>query len=647
LLCCVLFHVRQASSSWAEHQYFVMQGANGAVQKPPASVGPNVQGTEEEYQLEKKLQTALFGAVYQAKGLSSGRPVAVKVLHKAELRKISKNTSIEFCETPLSEVEFRPYMQGCEHVLSVNDVFEDDFCHYVVFDLAHGGDLLEALKKKPRGFSEVEAQYFLRQAILGLHHLHDQNVALQDVSLENLLLFVAPSGAFQVKVCDPGQASIFSRLDGKELPCNFRGLVGKSFRAPELYEHRPYYATKVDSWCVGWSTFYLLTAQSLFQSADPKELDPDWNLFAKSDFQKLFRQKDVRLSATCVDFILKLLRRDPSERMSLSEALDHQWLSSCNQPVQAPRDLREIALRPRPPRSQPLPPTPIHEQASNAQDSSAVKPSTASSGLPLTKLSIPVPEYPNMPRPLYPARSSSTDITRSDVVSPTPPARGRAGYYSRIGGDRCIVAQSPASRSPSPTSIATVLAGRQTPRTPNWSTSGPRRTSDLARTPIIAARRGPVSPGPSAIRRAGSPAPELIRARSPSPAVEGGWRWPATVDDRQEQMRPAVAWSARQTHYWPVPNQSPAGPTRAVSPTSTTFRPWQLRPTSPVARQIPIPERRMSPSPQRTFFAIGGGGQYPSTLNSARGRSLTRLAGVQASTPFAWPREGATASVRY
>ena len=32
------------------------------------------------------------------------------------------------------------------------------YCHYVVFDLARGGDLLEALKKKPRGFPEEEAR---------------------------------------------------------------------------------------------------------------------------------------------------------------------------------------------------------------------------------------------------------------------------------------------------------------------------------------------------------------------------------------------------------------------------------------------------------------------------------------------------------
>ena len=40
----------------------------------------------------------------------------------------------------------------------MTEAFEDAYCHYVVFDLARGGDLLEALKRKPRGFPEDDAR---------------------------------------------------------------------------------------------------------------------------------------------------------------------------------------------------------------------------------------------------------------------------------------------------------------------------------------------------------------------------------------------------------------------------------------------------------------------------------------------------------
>jgi len=320
------------------------QQPNGSM---PKVVGPNVQGHREEYQLVRRLQSALFGGVYEAKGLSSGRDFAIKVLHKSELSKAQESTSIEFCEVPLSEIRFADLMRGYEHVMEAEEHFEDAYCFYVVFELCRGGDLLEALKQKPHGFDEPHVQYLIQQAARGLAYLHKRRVAMQDVSLENMLLHVQEStGHYQVKVCDPGQAVVFE-LDqnGEEIPVNFRGLVGKSFRPPELHEQRPYSATKVDSWCLGWSTFYLLTAQPLFMSADPVQQDADWLLFQNGEFATLFQQKSNLCSPTGLDFIFRLLQIEPRRRMSITDALGHKWLKDPKiLPVLASKELLPEAL---------------------------------------------------------------------------------------------------------------------------------------------------------------------------------------------------------------------------------------------------------------------------------------------------------------
>lgn len=313
---------------------------NGA--SMPKVVGPNVQGNREEYQLVRRLQSALFGGVYEAKGLTSNRDFAIKVLHKSELTKAQESSSIEFCEVPLSEIRFAELMRGHTHVMEPEEHFEDAYCFYVVFELARGGDLLEALKQKPHGFDEAHAQYLIRQAALGLAFLHERKVAMQDVSLENFLLHVEETtGHYSVKVCDPGQAVVFDvDQDGEELPVNFRGLVGKSFRPPELHEQTQYSATKVDSWCLGWSTFYLLTAQPLFMSADPAQQDSDWLLFQNGDFATLFQQKCNLCSPTALDFIFRLLQIKPRNRMSIADALNHSWLADPNvPPVMAPKEI--------------------------------------------------------------------------------------------------------------------------------------------------------------------------------------------------------------------------------------------------------------------------------------------------------------------
>lgn len=323
---------------------------NGLMQQnaPPTKVvGPNVKGKREEYQLIRRLQSALFGGVYEARGRSSGKDFAIKVLHKSELAKAQECNSIEFCEAPLSEIRFAELMKGDEHVMEAEEHFEDQYCWYVVFELARGGDLLEALKQKPRGFDEAHAQYLIRQAAKGLAFLHRRRVAMQDVSLENMLLHVnEQTGHYQVKVCDPGQAVVFEVDNhGEEKLVNFRGLVGKSFRPPELHDQSPYVATKVDSWCLGWSTFYLLTAQPLFMSADPAQQDADWLLFQQGDFTTLFQQKSNLCSATALNFIFRLLQIEPNRRMSVTDSINHPWLADPIPPVMAAEELLPESLR--------------------------------------------------------------------------------------------------------------------------------------------------------------------------------------------------------------------------------------------------------------------------------------------------------------
>merc|ERR1719456_2118798 len=87
-------------------------------------VGPNVMGSKEEYQLVKSLQSALFGGVYEARGLSTRRDFAIKVLHKSEMNKAKRANSMEFCEVPLSEVRFAEPMRGHDHIMDAIEDFE-------------------------------------------------------------------------------------------------------------------------------------------------------------------------------------------------------------------------------------------------------------------------------------------------------------------------------------------------------------------------------------------------------------------------------------------------------------------------------------------------------------------------------------------
>jgi len=435
----------------------------------PKVVGPNVKGHREEYQLVRRLQSALFGGVYEAKGLSSGRDFAIKVLHKSELSKAQESNSIEFCEVPLSEIRFAELMRGDQHVMEPEEHFEDAYCFYVVFELARGGDLLEALKQKPHGFDEPHAQFLIMQAAKGLAYLHGRRVAMQDVSLENMLLHVdEASGYYQVKVCDPGQAVVFEvDENGEEMDVSFRGLVGKSFRPPELHDQMPYVSTKVDSWCLGWSTFYLLTAQPLFMSADPQQQDADWLLFQQGDFAGLFQQKSNLCSPVGLDFIFRLLQLEPKKRLSIVDALNHPWLADkkiC--PVPAPKELLPESARRTSNRAEEVP-------ANKELESGGRSPRGGQSGAGSTV----APPASNNSGGLSPSSAGSMYVGGSDL-----PTWAGANAF---GGPQAQ------------------LRVRSPPRSPRVGPSGPRMPTD---------RRRPMAPP-------GRSAYVIATAHSPPPAM--------------------------------------------------------------------------------------------------------------------------------
>ncbi|CAJ1447121.1 unnamed protein product [Effrenium voratum] len=229
-------------------------------------VGTELDGGKELYRIEKHLQKAIFGDVFEAKGLDTGRRLAIKVTELEKMRLQAKHQAL--CESPLCEIRFAEMMKGLDNVVQLEDTFGDDDRHYVVMELATGGDLMEALQLHRNGFEEEQAKQLVLDAARGLASLHMRGLAMQDVSLENMLLFIDDEGQWQVRVGDPGQAVAFvmDPATGQEKHVSFNGLVADDFRPPELYEEQDYLASRVDSWCLGWNTFYLLTAETWLYS---------------------------------------------------------------------------------------------------------------------------------------------------------------------------------------------------------------------------------------------------------------------------------------------------------------------------------------------------------------------------------------------
>eukprot|EP00168_Porphyra_purpurea_P006538 TRINITY_DN1804_c0_g1_i2.p1 TRINITY_DN1804_c0_g1~~TRINITY_DN1804_c0_g1_i2.p1 ORF type:complete len:521 (+),score=96.45 TRINITY_DN1804_c0_g1_i2:1997-3559(+) len=158
----------------------------------------------------------------------------------------------------------------------------------------------------------------MRDILSGLAALHDAGIAHRDVKLENLLAVnVAPP--LVVKIADFG---LCATVDGDHPDACLTDLVGTSFYlAPEILSGEPY-GRPVDLWAAG-VTLYLCLSGRFPYGGEPAEYYEQ-----VLDRPVYFPTEDWEgISADAQSLVQGLLAKDPSQRLTATEALTHPWLT--------------------------------------------------------------------------------------------------------------------------------------------------------------------------------------------------------------------------------------------------------------------------------------------------------------------------------
>lgn len=198
----------------------------------------------------------------------------------------------------------------------------------------------------------------LVQLLRGLKYLHSANILHRDLKPGNLLI----NANCDLKICDFGLARTSS---GKAFMTEY--VVTRWYRAPELLLCCDNYGTSIDVWSVGCIFAELLGRKPIFpgteclnqlkliinilgsqREADIEFIDnPKARKFIKSlpyspgtSFSRLYSHAHP----LAIDLLQKMLVFDPSKRISVTEALQHPYMSplydpSCDPPAQVPIDL--------------------------------------------------------------------------------------------------------------------------------------------------------------------------------------------------------------------------------------------------------------------------------------------------------------------
>ncbi|KAI5117879.1 hypothetical protein M0805_002271 [Coniferiporia weirii] len=303
-------------------------------------------GRRDDYDIMTKLGEGTFGEVHKALHRETRAPVALKriLMHNEKegmpvtaLREIKILKALRHpCIVDLLDMFVVP-SKGKDTPMSVYMVFP-----YMDHDLA---GLLENERVK---LTPSQIKLYMKQLLEGTEYMHHNNILHRDMKAANLL--IANSGA--LKIADFGLARAFGTTqvrDGRERRYT-NCVVTRWYRPPELLLGARQYGGEIDIWGIGCVLGEMFMRRPILPgNSDLDQLDkiwaicgspnqqnwPDYDTLPGCEGQIRFRPQERRIKTvyeslgkeTCA-LLDRLLALDPRERITASEALDHEYFWS-------------------------------------------------------------------------------------------------------------------------------------------------------------------------------------------------------------------------------------------------------------------------------------------------------------------------------
>lgn len=301
---------------------------------------------DPRYSFRKALGLGAYGVVCSADDAHTGRKVAVKkvsgvfddltdakrIIREIRLMKSMNHTNI------LQIID----MDEPENYDTFNDV-------YIVSELMDT-DMNKLLRSKNQ-LVDKHRKYFTYQICRALKYIHSASILHRDLKPANILV----SATCEIKICDFGLARYMDPSEGERQNMT-EYVVTRWYRAPELLLAQDEYSTAVDMWSIGCMVAELYSREPLFRGNDVKhQIECIFRLLGKPSMEEItsirhpkarrFLEKishAPRITLEQVmpnsppdarDFVSKLLRFEPTKRLSADEALSHPYLAEFRDPA--------------------------------------------------------------------------------------------------------------------------------------------------------------------------------------------------------------------------------------------------------------------------------------------------------------------------
>ncbi|WJX48012.1 mitogen-activated protein kinase kinase kinase [Trifolium repens] len=272
--------------------------------RPENSTSPGSRWTKGQL-----LGRGTFGHVYLGFSRESGEMCAMK-----EVTLFSDDPKSRECAQQLGqEIALLSQLRHPNIVQYYGSETVDDKL-YIYLEYVSGGSIYKLLQEYGK-LGEIAIRNYTRQILSGLAYLHAKNTVHRDIKGANIL--VDPNG--QIKLADFGMAK---HITGQTLPFSFKG--SPYWMAPEVIKNSDGCNLAVDIWSLGCTVLEMATTK------------PPWGQYeGVAAMFKIGNSRELptipdHLSEEGKDFVRLCLQREPLDRPSADQLLDHPFVKNAS-----------------------------------------------------------------------------------------------------------------------------------------------------------------------------------------------------------------------------------------------------------------------------------------------------------------------------
>ena len=257
---------------------------------------------EKIFEIQGQIGEGSYGSVFKAVHTSTKITVAIKII------------PVETDLTPLmKEIKILKTCKS-DYIVRYYGSYYKDSDLWIVMEYCGGGSLSDLMMKGRLTLREDEIRYVISEVLMGLAYLHDQRKIHRDIKSGNILL----SDKGVAKLADFGVSVQLENTISKR-----QTVIGTPFwMAPEVIQQNNY-DCKADIWSLG------ITAIELAEGLPPyADIHPMRAIFMIPNRPPPRLKDESKWSKEFVDFIARCLVKNPEERLSAHELLEHPFVAA-------------------------------------------------------------------------------------------------------------------------------------------------------------------------------------------------------------------------------------------------------------------------------------------------------------------------------